>query len=149
VQVTESSLRFGYSFGITSKTVPRSSIRSAQVIPHVRGLRDWGGWGIRLNSSCTYRSEIGCGGGSPRSLLPPFVVRLNQPPLLTYLLAVEWGYISTNGPGIRVTLLLAQPTTADRSTASPSPKGADRVVAYTFLCSDAERVAKILMPSSS
>jgi hypothetical protein len=65
-----------------------------------------------------------------------------------FWLAVEWGYISTNGPGIRVTLL-AQPTTADLSTASPSPKDADGVVAYTFLCSDAERVAKILMPSSS
>jgi hypothetical protein len=32
--------------------LPRSRIASAEAVPRIRGLWDWGGWGIRLNRQC-------------------------------------------------------------------------------------------------
>jgi hypothetical protein len=140
--VTESSLRFGYSFGITSQTVSRSRIRSVQVVPHVRGLHDWGGWGIRLNASCTWQKSC-CRSPSHR--------RETQPdpfPFVFSFVAVEWGYISKNGPGIRVTLAQTQASSSRPSPTTKTPTTtAETLVSYTFLCDDAERVAKILSSS--
>ena len=49
VRITAESLSFGYNTGLTCKTTNRGDIVQATPVPHVRGLLEWGGWGIRLN----------------------------------------------------------------------------------------------------
>jgi hypothetical protein len=57
VRVTRSKLEFGYSSSLTAMVIERSKIQSVEVKPHINGLWEWGGWGIRMNTSCKY--EIG------------------------------------------------------------------------------------------
>lgn len=47
VIITDTTLTFGYSYAST--TINLDTIISASPIDHVRGLRNWGGWGIRFN----------------------------------------------------------------------------------------------------
>jgi hypothetical protein len=47
VTITDTTLTFGYSHAST--TINLENIISASPISHIRGLRNWGGWGIRLN----------------------------------------------------------------------------------------------------
>jgi hypothetical protein len=49
VTVTKDHISFGYYFGCFTKTIDRSvtSVVKAQSIDHVKGFREWGGWGIR------------------------------------------------------------------------------------------------------
>lgn len=42
-------LTFGYSWNMARKTVTVDQISSATIVPDIRGLREWGGWGIRTN----------------------------------------------------------------------------------------------------
>jgi len=96
--VTDTTLSFGYNTSWTCLQCERSAINSVEVIPHVDGLWQWGGWGLRKK-------------------------------LFTW----ETGYIPKNGPGIRVIL-------KEGSTDKETP--------YTFLCDEAEKVAKILQDQS-
>lgn len=53
VTVTKTHISFGYYFWLFTKTVDLSSSSTvikikAEPIEHVNGLREWGGWGIRL-----------------------------------------------------------------------------------------------------
>lgn len=48
VTVSRDQVVFGYSTGLTRKCIDRSMILSATPIPHVNGLLEWGGWGIRM-----------------------------------------------------------------------------------------------------
>jgi hypothetical protein len=48
VTVTKSRLSFGYYFWLFTTTLDRSQIVSATPLDDVKGLREWGGWGIRL-----------------------------------------------------------------------------------------------------
>jgi hypothetical protein len=48
VTVTKSSVSFGYYFWLFTQMVDRSRIVSATPLEDVKGLREWGGWGIRL-----------------------------------------------------------------------------------------------------
>ena len=48
VDITDTTLKFGYS--CASTTIDRNDIISAvPVDDHIKGLRSWGGWGIRYN----------------------------------------------------------------------------------------------------
>jgi len=47
VTVTAHELSFGYSSGCMQNSVDRSQILEAEVIKHVNGFLDWGGYGIR------------------------------------------------------------------------------------------------------
>ncbi|KAI2504677.1 hypothetical protein MHU86_9787 [Fragilaria crotonensis] len=49
VDVTEELLSFGYSWNMARKSAARSQIVSATQVPEIRGLTQWGGWGIRYN----------------------------------------------------------------------------------------------------
>ncbi len=49
VDVTDELLTFGYSWDMTRKSVVRSQIVSATPVSDIRGLTQWGGWGIRYN----------------------------------------------------------------------------------------------------
>jgi hypothetical protein len=51
VDVTSENLSFGYSWNMARKSVDRSKVSSATAIPHINGLTQWGGWGIRLGLS--------------------------------------------------------------------------------------------------
>jgi hypothetical protein len=53
VNVTSEQLSFGYSWKMARKSVDRSQVSSATAIPHINGLTQWGGWGIRLGLSLT------------------------------------------------------------------------------------------------
>jgi hypothetical protein len=55
VEVSVSQLVFGYSSGLTRRSMDRSMVLSAEPIEHVNGLFQWGGWGIRKN----FRWETG------------------------------------------------------------------------------------------
>jgi hypothetical protein len=46
VKITPDQLSFGYSY--PKKHIALSSIKEATSLPHVNGLMQWGGWGIRL-----------------------------------------------------------------------------------------------------
>jgi hypothetical protein len=49
VTVTNDKISFGYYFWLFTKTVDRSAVSiKAQPLENVKGLREWGGWGIRL-----------------------------------------------------------------------------------------------------
>jgi hypothetical protein len=50
VTVTKDHISFGYYFWLFTKNIDRSvtTIVKAESIDHVRGFREWGGWGIRL-----------------------------------------------------------------------------------------------------
>jgi hypothetical protein len=48
VTVSREQVVFGYSTWLTRKCIDRSMILSATPIPHVNGLLEWGGWGIRM-----------------------------------------------------------------------------------------------------
>jgi hypothetical protein len=50
VDVTNDSLSFGFSWNIFRKSVARSQIESATVVPESNGLCQWGGWGVRLTA---------------------------------------------------------------------------------------------------
>ena len=45
VRVTKDMISFGY---LVSKRVDRSSMKTVEPIEHIRGLKDYGGWGIRF-----------------------------------------------------------------------------------------------------
>ena len=47
VNITENTVTFGYSYAST--TINRNNIISASPLDNIKGLRSWGGWGIRLN----------------------------------------------------------------------------------------------------
>ena len=49
VDVSEELLTFGYSTNMTRKSVARSQIVYATQLSEIRGLIQWGGWGIRFN----------------------------------------------------------------------------------------------------
>jgi hypothetical protein len=49
VEVSGSQLVFGYSSGLTRKSMDRSLLLSAEPIEYINGLLQWGGWGIRKN----------------------------------------------------------------------------------------------------
>lgn len=49
VTVTKSHISFGYYFWLFTKTVDRSKIAEALPLYDVKGLREWGGWGIRFH----------------------------------------------------------------------------------------------------
>ncbi len=49
VDVTEELLTFGYSWDMVRKSVVRSQIVSVTEVSDIRGLTQWGGWGIRYN----------------------------------------------------------------------------------------------------
>lgn len=49
VDVTSENIAFGYSWNMARKSVERSKVSSATVVPHINGLTQWGGWGIRLS----------------------------------------------------------------------------------------------------
>lgn len=48
VTIDDTQLQFGYSSGLTSKTVDRFDIISVEPIEHLNGLTWGGGWGIRV-----------------------------------------------------------------------------------------------------
>jgi hypothetical protein len=50
VTVTQTQISFGYYFWLFTKTIDRSvtTVVKAESIDHVKGFREWGGWGIRL-----------------------------------------------------------------------------------------------------
>jgi len=45
--VTDRELLFGYNTGWTSVALDKSSVASVEVLPHINGLREFGGWGLR------------------------------------------------------------------------------------------------------
>ena len=94
VRVSESTLSLGYSISFHNE-IDRKLIQQAEVIEHINGMLQWGGWGYRLS--------------------------LN--------LAFETGYISKNGPGIRLTYKTKE-------------GGKDHVI--VFNCDDAAKVCQIL-----
>jgi hypothetical protein len=47
VTVTANELSFGYSSGCMQTSFDRSAILEAEVIEHVNGFCEWGGYGIR------------------------------------------------------------------------------------------------------
>jgi hypothetical protein len=47
VTLTHEYLSFGYSASCGRRKVDRSQIRSVEVIEHINGLCEWGGYGIR------------------------------------------------------------------------------------------------------
>jgi hypothetical protein len=55
VDITNDTLSFGYSWNMARKSAPISQVKSASPVTDIKGLGDWGGWGIRCNLS----GEIG------------------------------------------------------------------------------------------
>ena len=49
VTVTNDNITFGYSTYLTRENVERRDILSADSIANLKGLSEWGGWGIRKN----------------------------------------------------------------------------------------------------
>ena len=107
VDVTNDSLSFGFSWNIFRKSVARSQIESATVVPEINGLCQWGGWGVG--------STVDVG-------VEWSVVNV----------ALETGYIATNGPGVRI-------ATRNHNKDSSS--------IYVFSCQDPESVCNILNSS--
>ena len=97
VRVTkEKNISFGYSYAIVAKTVEQSLITAVEPIDDIRGLRDWGGWGIRMKLFGSH----------------------------------QIGYISKNGPGVKLTLI---------------QDGKNCI--YVFNCADPKKVCDLLSPS--
>jgi hypothetical protein len=94
-------LTFGYNHAWTQRTVSSLDVEELSILKEdIRGLSQWGGWGIR------YR---------------PFP-------------SGEWGYIATNGPGIRIHI-------RDHATNSSN--------VYLFNCRDPQRVYELMMMGDS
>lgn len=89
----QENLSFGYSAKCGQLTLERKSIKTAEVIAHINGLCEWGGYGIRKQ-------------------LPSW----------------ETGYITKNGPGVRLTY--------------NTPDGKEKAV--TFSCADPEQLVNYL-----
>jgi len=47
VRLSGDSISFGYSAGCGQRKIDLSNIRSVEVIKHINGLCEWGGYGIR------------------------------------------------------------------------------------------------------
>lgn len=47
MRVTTTELSFGYSAKAAQMNLSRSQLDSVEVIDHINGLCEWGGWGIR------------------------------------------------------------------------------------------------------
>ena len=92
VRVSDSKLYLGYSVSFHNE-VDRKLIQKAEIVEHINGLLQWGGWGYRKN------------------------------------LRFETGYITRNGPGVRLTYKTHE-------------GGKDYVM--VFNCKDPEKLCRIL-----